>query len=95
MHADAIIVGVGLSGLVAANELISAGKKVTIIDQENEKILGGQAFWSFGGMFLVDSPMQRRLGIKDSFELAWQDWQGSAAWNRLDGEFPEDAGAQR
>lgn len=73
MHADAIIVGAGLSGLVAANELISAGKKVIIIDQENEKNLGGQAFWSFGGMFLVDSPMQRRLGVKDSFELAWQD----------------------
>ena len=73
MHADAIIVGAGLSGLVAANELISASKKVIIIDQENEKNLGGQAFWSFGGMFLVDSPMQRRLGVKDSFELAWQD----------------------
>lgn len=95
MHADAIIVGAGLSGLVAANELISAGKKVMIIDQENEKNLGGQAFWSFGGMFLVDSPMQRRLGVKDSFELAWQDWQGSAGWDRLDGELPEDAWAQR
>lgn len=62
MHADAIIVGAGLSGLVAANELISAGKKVMIIDQENEKILGGQAFWSFGGMFLVDSPHAASLG---------------------------------
>lgn len=95
MNADVIIVGAGLSGLVASNELVRAGKKVAVVDQENAANLGGQAFWSFGGIFMVDTPMQRRLGVKDSFDLAWQDWQGSAGWDRLDGELPEDEWAAR
>ncbi|KTR93254.1 FAD-binding dehydrogenase [Microbacterium testaceum] len=95
MDADVIVIGAGLAGLVASNELVRAGKRVMIVDQENAANLGGQAFWSFGGIFLVDSPMQRRLGVKDSFDLAWQDWQGSAAWDRLDGAHPEDEWAQR
>lgn len=70
-------------------------KKVILIDQEGEQNLGGQAYWSFGGMFMVDTPMQRRLGVKDSFELAWQDWQGSAGWDRLDGALPEDEWAHK
>jgi len=86
MDADVIVVGAGLAGLVAAHELTSRGKKVAVVDQENEANLGGQAFWSFGGLFLVDTPEQRRLGIKDSFELAWADWQGSAKFDRLDDE---------
>ena len=53
-----------------------------LLDQEPESGLGGQAFWSFGGLFLVDSPEQRHLGIKDSRELAWQDWAGSAYFDR-------------
>ncbi|MGO1532022.1 MAG: FAD-dependent oxidoreductase, partial [Micrococcaceae bacterium] len=77
---DAIIVGAGLSGLVAAYELTQAGKKVLILDQENRANLGGQAHWSLGGLFFVDSPEQRRMGIKDSIDLAWQDWLGSAAF---------------
>ncbi|CAM3730539.1 FAD-binding dehydrogenase [Smaragdicoccus niigatensis] len=79
---DAIVVGAGLSGLVAAHELIKAGKHVLILDQENRNNLGGQAFWSLGGLFLVDTPEQRRLGIKDSYELALQDWMGSAGFDR-------------
>jgi predicted oxidoreductase len=86
MDADVIVVGAGLSGLVAAHELTSSGKKVALVDQENAANLGGQAFWSFGGLFLVDSPEQRRMGVKDSFELAWSDWCGSAAFDRLDDE---------
>ena len=85
-EADVIVVGAGLAGLVATHELTSRGKKVAVIDQENAANLGGQAFWSFGGLFLVDSPEQRRMLIKDSFELAWSDWQGSAAFDRLDDE---------
>lgn len=81
---DAIVVGAGLAGLVAAYELSRAGRRVLIVDQENRNNLGGQAFWSLGGLFLVDSPEQRRLGIKDSFELAWQDWTGSAGFDRED-----------
>jgi predicted oxidoreductase len=64
---DVIVVGAGLAGLVAASELIDAGRRVILLDQEPEASLGGQAFWSFGGLFLVDSPLQRRLGIRDSF----------------------------
>ena len=86
MNADAIVVGAGLAGLVATHELTSRGKKVALVDQENAANLGGQAFWSFGGLFIVDSPEQRRMGVKDSFELAWSDWRGSAAFDRLDDE---------
>ncbi|MFF9405135.1 FAD-binding dehydrogenase [Streptomyces anandii] len=86
MDADVIVVGAGLAGLVAAHELTSRGRRVALVDQENAANLGGQAYWSFGGLFLVDSPEQRRLGIKDSFELAWNDWQGSAGFDRLEDE---------
>ena len=80
--ADAIIVGAGLSGLVAAAELVAAGKRVVIVEQEPEANLGGQACWSFGGLFLIDSPEQRRMGVKDSLELARQDWFGTAGFDR-------------
>ncbi|MFF9063529.1 FAD-binding dehydrogenase [Streptomyces sp. NPDC014882] len=86
MDADVIVVGAGLAGLVAAHELTSRGRRVALVDQENAANLGGQAFWSFGGLFLVDSPEQRRLGVKDSFDLAWSDWQGSAQFDRTDDE---------
>jgi predicted oxidoreductase len=86
MDADVIVVGAGLAGLVAAHELTSTGRRVALVDQENAANLGGQAFWSFGGLFLVDSPEQRRLGIKDSLDLAWSDWQGSAQFDRTDDE---------
>lgn len=80
--ADAIVVGAGLAGLAAAAELVDAGRSVLIVDQENPNNLGGQAFWSFGGLFFVDSPEQRRLGIKDSYDLALQDWLGNAGFDR-------------
>ncbi|MGW0770486.1 FAD-binding dehydrogenase [Streptomyces sp. NPDC002676] len=86
MDADVIVVGAGLAGLVAAHELNRRGRRVALVDQENAANLGGQAFWSLGGLFLVDSPEQRRLGIKDSFDLAWNDWRGSARFDRLDDE---------
>ena len=86
MDADVIVVGAGLAGLVAAHELTSKGRRVALVDQENAANLGGQAYWSFGGLFLVGSPEQRRLGIKDSFDLAWNDWRGSAGFDRLDDE---------
>ena len=87
-HADAIIVGGGLAGLVAACELADAGKRVIILEQEGENSLGGQAFWSLGGLFFVDSPEQRRMGIKDSPELAMQDWMGSAQFDREEDYWP-------
>ncbi|MEH7094209.1 FAD-binding dehydrogenase [Neobacillus vireti] len=86
MPYDVIVVGAGLAGLVTVAELADAGKKVLLLDQEPEASFGGQAWWSFGGLFLVDTPEQRRLGIKDSRELAWQDWLGSAGFDRADDE---------
>ncbi|WP_441244609.1 FAD-binding dehydrogenase [Tardiphaga sp. 768_D3_N2_1] len=86
--ADVIVVGGGLAGLVAATEIADAGKRVVVVDQEGEQNLGGQAFWSFGGLFFVDSPEQRRLGIKDSYDLAMQDWQGTAGFDRDEDLWP-------
>ncbi|GAA2133816.1 FAD-binding dehydrogenase [Glycomyces algeriensis] len=88
MDSDVIVVGAGLAGLAAAAELVRLGKSVTVLEQEGEQSLGGQAFWSFGGLFLVDSPEQRRMGIKDSHELAWQDWLGTAGFDRPEDEWP-------
>ena len=81
-HADAIVIGAGLAGLVATAELVDAGKRVIVLEQEPETNLGGQAFWSFGGLFLVDSPEQRRMGVRDSHDLARQDWFASAEFDR-------------
>lgn len=89
LTADAIVVGAGLAGLVAACELADRGLRVLILDQENRANVGGQAFWSFGGLFLVNSPEQRRLGIRDSHELALQDWLGTAAFDRPEDYWPE------
>jgi len=85
---DVIVVGAGLAGLVATAELVDAGRRVTVVDQEPEASLGGQAFWSLGGIFLVDSPEQRRARIRDSRELAWQDWLGTAGFDRREDEWP-------
>jgi predicted oxidoreductase len=87
-NADIIVVGHGLAGLVAAAEAADAGRSVLLVDQEPEQSLGGQAFWSLGGLFLVDSPEQRRMGIHDSLELATQDWMGSAQFDRDEDLWP-------
>ena len=86
--ADVIVVGAGLAGLVAAAEAADAGRRVVIVEQEPEQSLGGQAFWSLGGLFLVNSPEQRRLGIRDSYELALQDWLGTAGFDRAEDHWP-------
>ncbi|MFI5985572.1 FAD-binding dehydrogenase [Streptomyces sp. NPDC051555] len=88
--ADVIVIGAGLAGLVATAELVDAGRKVILLDQEPERSIGGQAHWSFGGLFFVNSPEQRRMRIKDSHALALQDWFGTAGFDR-----PEDAWPRR
>ena len=80
--ADVVVIGAGLSGLVTATELTAAGRRVVLLDQEPAASLGGQAWWSFGGLFLVGSPEQRRMGVRDSAELAWEDWRGSAQFGK-------------
>ncbi|WP_341999105.1 FAD-binding dehydrogenase [Microbacterium sp. LWH7-1.2] len=87
-HTDILVIGWGLAGLVATAEAVAAGKRVTIVDQEPRSNLGGQAWWSFGGLFFIDSPEQRRLGIRDSLELARQDWFGNAGFDRDDDLWP-------
>lgn len=85
---DILVIGWGLAGLVAATEAAAAGRRVIIVDQEPRCNLGGQAFWSFGGLFFVDSPEQRRLGISDSLELARQDWFATAQFDRDEDQWP-------
>ncbi|WP_217183830.1 FAD-binding dehydrogenase [Streptomyces sp. AC495_CC817] len=88
LSADVLVIGWGLSGLVAAAEALDADRRVILIDQEPRTNLGGQAWWSFGGLFFIDSPEQRRMGIRDSIELATQDWFGTAAFDRPEDEWP-------
>ena len=85
---DAIVVGAGLAGLVATLELADAGRKVILLEQEGEQSVGGQAFWSFGGLFFIDSPEQRRLGIRDSHALALRDWMATAGFDRDEDRWP-------
>lgn len=87
-HFDVIVVGAGLAGLVAATEAVGAGSRVLLIDQESSANLGAQAHWSFGGIYLVDSPEQRRLGVKDSEELALRDWFSTAGFDREEDHWP-------
>lgn len=88
LSADVLVIGWGLAGLVAASEAVDAGRRVILIDQEPRTNLGGQAWWSFGGLFLIDSPEQRRMGIKDSLDLATQDWWGTASFDRPEDHWP-------
>lgn len=85
---DVIVVGAGLAGLVAATEAAERGLSVCVVDQEGEQNLGGQAFWSLGGLFFVDSPEQRRMRVRDNLDLARQDWFGSAGFDRLEDYWP-------
>src|ERR1700733_346826 len=89
VDADVIVVGAGLAGLAAAAEAAEAGRPGLLLDQEPEQSLGGQAWWSFGGLFFVDSPEQRRLRVRDSLELAWTDWVGTAGFDRPEDEWPK------
>ncbi|HLP70903.1 MAG TPA: FAD-dependent oxidoreductase, partial [Rhizobium sp.] len=88
MDFDVLVIGGGLAGLVAATEAADRGLRTCILDQEGEQNLGGQAFWSLGGLFFVDSPEQRRMRIRDSYELARQDWLGSAGFDRPEDHWP-------
>ena len=88
LTADVVIVGAGLAGLVAAAEAVARGRTVLVLDQEGAQSLGGQAYWSLGGLFMVDTPEQRRMGIADSRALAASDWKGSAGFDRAEDANP-------
>jgi predicted oxidoreductase len=86
---DIAVVGAGLAGLVAATEAAATGKRVVVLEQEGPQSLGGQAHWSLGGLFLVNSSEQRDWwGIKDSYDLAWSDWQSAAGFDREEDYWP-------
>ena len=71
---DVLVVGGGIAVIVAALEMLRAGKTVTLVDRDTAKRFGGLARWAFGGMALVDTPLQRSMGIIDSPERALRDW---------------------
>jgi len=81
---EVVIAGGGLAGLVTAHELLTAGRRVLLIDKDKRENLGGLAKLSFGGIHLIDTPNQQRLRIKDSPELAWRDWQSVADYEAND-----------
>ncbi len=88
MDCDLLVIGGGLAGLVAATEATARGLKVIVLDQEGEQNLGGQAFWSLGGLFFIDSPEQRFMRIRDNLDFARQDWMGSAQFDRPEDHWP-------
>lgn len=83
-RSEVLVVGGGISALVATAELAGRGRSVTILERQPREWLGGQARDAFGGIFFVGSPEQRRAGIRDSAELAWADWQGYAEFGPND-----------
>ena len=74
IQSDVLVIGGGLAGIVTAIECLQAGKSVTLVDRDTPERLGGLALWAFGGMALVDTPVQRRMKLKDSPEIALKDW---------------------
>lgn len=70
----AIVVGGGIAGICAAIELLQRGRDVLLLDRDSSPAFGGQARESFGGILAVDTPIQRRAGVRDSTELALSDW---------------------
>ena len=83
-RSDVSIIGGGIAGIATALDLLDGGKSVLLLDRDEEGAFGGLARESFGGMFFVNSPVQRRQGIRDSAELALRDWQSFAEFG------PED-----
>jgi len=81
---DVIIIGAGIAGLVAAFECLNRGRNVLVLDRDKAENMGGLAKLSFGGMALVDTPVQRRMGIKDSPEVALKDWHSFAEFEPHD-----------
>ena len=84
MHTDVLVVGAGLAGLVATAELVAAGRRVVL----RRPGAGGQP--RRAGVLVLRRPVPRRLpraaadGHPRLAELAWQDWMGTAGFDRDD-----------
>ncbi len=83
-QAGCIIVGGGIAGIVTALELLDTGIKIMLFDRDTPDKFGGLAKESFGGIFFVDSPLQRKAGIKDNVELAKSNWYNFAEFDESD-----------
>lgn len=83
-QSEVVVVGGGLAGLATAFELLDHGKKVLILERDSEKEFGGLAKKSFGGVMMIGTPHQKKIGIRDSPELAWKDWLSFAEFEDQD-----------
>ena len=83
-NSDVLIVGGGIAGLVTAYECLNDGLSVRILERDVAANLGGLAKRSFGGMALVDTPLQRKMGINDSPDIALKDWSSFANFSEHD-----------
>jgi predicted oxidoreductase len=83
-QSDIVIIGGGLAGIAAAIELLDRDKKVIILERDSQEKFGGLAKESFGGIHMVNTPHQKRMGIKDSPELALADWHSVAQFGEAD-----------
>jgi predicted oxidoreductase len=83
-RAEVVVIGAGIAGLVTTLELLERGRSVLLVDRCRPEEVGGLAREAFGGMFMVDTPEQRRSGIRDSTELALSDWLGIAGFSEDD-----------
>lgn len=87
---DVIVVGAGIAGLVVTLELLEQldqDRQILLLDRCQPEEVGGLAREAFGGMFMVDTREQRRSGIRDSVELALEDWRRVADFSQND-EWP-------
>ncbi|QTD43983.1 FAD-binding dehydrogenase [Ottowia testudinis] len=80
-QSEVIIIGGGLAGIVCALQLLDAGRRVLLLDRDAPEHFGGLAKESFGGLLIVDTPLQRRQKLKDSPDLALQDWLAFGAFD--------------
>src|SRR5690554_6665698 len=84
ISSDVLVVGGGLAGIVTALESLRAGKSVTLVDRDMPERFGGLALWAFGGMLLVDTPLQKKMNIVDSPDIAFKDWLSFGALSAED-----------
>ena len=74
VSSDVLVIGGGLAGIVTALEALRTGNTVTLVDRDSPERFGGLALWAFGGMALVGTPLQARMKIPDTPEIALADW---------------------
>ncbi|KAA3652005.1 MAG: FAD-dependent oxidoreductase [Proteobacteria bacterium] len=84
ISSDVLVIGGGLAGIVTALESLRAGKSVTLVDRDTPERFGGLARWAFGGMMLVDTPLQKKMNITDSSEIAFKDWRSFGEFSAED-----------